>query len=172
MCWWMHGRLLISTISIRLSERVQMKYFLSGLIGLLAAAGVQAAPSWIQIAAFDKHLGVDLVEVDSIQRKGNLVTYWRWMVLPKVWGEGAGEPFDNTKSKNVVDCAEKTGGYTYIVSYLGNVSVNEKSVPLVMKPMVPNSVGMDELNAVCTKRLPGKAFDTYDQIKASFPASR
>lgn len=149
-----------------------MKYFLSGLIGIFSMAAVEAAPSWIQISAFDKNLGVDLVEVDSIKRNGNQVSYWRWIVQPQVWGEGLGQPFDNTKSKNVVDCVEKTGGYTYIISYLGNVAVNEKTVPLVMKPVVPNSVGMDELNAVCTMRLKGKAFDTYEEIKASFPKKK
>lgn len=149
-----------------------MKYLLSCLLGTFYMVSVQAAPSWIQIGGFDKNLGVNLIEVDSIKRNGNQVTFWRWVVLPKVWGTGAGEPFDNMKSKSIVDCTEKTSGYTYVVSYIGNVALSEKTVPLEMKPLVPNSVGMDELNAVCTMRIPGKAFDTYEQVKASFPVKK
>lgn len=149
-----------------------MKKLVFGLGAFCCLAAAEAAPSWVQVGGFDKNVGVTLVEVDSIHKKGNQVSYWKWVVFPEVWGTATGQPFDNAKSKNIVDCTEKLSGSSYIASYLGSVNVSEKAIPLVMKPIIPGSVGMAELNAVCNMRLPGKAFDTYEQIKASFPIAK
>lgn len=148
-----------------------MKKAIATLISLICVSGAHAA-SWVQVSDYDKNFGVLLIEAESIERTGNLAHYWKWAVFPQTWGTATAKPFNNVKSKTVADCVEKTMGTTFTNAYMGTLLISEESKPLEMKPVVPGTVGMDELEAVCKKRLPGKVFQTYEQVKATFPKSK
>ena len=130
-------------------------------IGLAMLAGQAVAGSYVLVSANGKT--VDLVDVGSIKRAGDVVSYWDITLYHEPQRVGNFGLADYMTSRFKVDCVKDEATLGFTVFYRANGEVVTTSGGETPVPLVPNSIGEAQRNATCSPPSPEQMVNSDPQ---------